>query len=212
MVDWETRYDLMLYHLYRVSRIKQQFPSCVSLSTEAPLFGLSTLLPGGTRGIRRSKMRILLEVVVRESAFAELPEFRLWDSDGRRVLAIVQLPKADGSRSPLAVAVLSLPFLFNQLASAGVKEVGWKGYIPSGRLRPASAWMVYGELRETDLLEARNKALEIARTNGMKLDPDPAEGKVGLLGEIDLAELLKGSSGSGGSGSSGSGSNHSRLK
>jgi len=133
-------------------------------------------------------MRILLEVAVRESAFAEFAEYRLWDSDGRRVLAVVQLPKSD--RSPLASAMLSLPFLFNQMAQAGVKEIGWKGYIPSGRLRPASAWMVYGEIREPDLVEARKKALEIAKTNGMKLDPDPAEGRVGMLGELDLSKLL----------------------
>ena len=38
MVDWETRYDLMLYHLYRVSWFNQfNSPSCVSLSTEDPL-------------------------------------------------------------------------------------------------------------------------------------------------------------------------------
>jgi hypothetical protein len=134
-------------------------------------------------------MRILLEVVVRESAFSEAAEYRLWDADGRRVLAVVTLPKTD--RSPLADAVLSLPFLFNQFASAGVKEVGWKGFIPAGRLRPSSAWMVYGELREPDLIEARQRALEIAKSNGIRLDPDPAEGRVGMLGEIDLAGLLK---------------------
>jgi len=134
-------------------------------------------------------MRILLEVVVRESAFEELAEYRLWDENGRRVLAVVQVAPSD--RSPLAAALLALPFLFNQMAQAGVKEIGWKGYIPSGRLRPASAWMVYGELREPDLVEARRKALEVAKAHGIKLDPDPAEGKVGLLGEIDLAELLK---------------------
>ncbi|KUO41477.1 MAG: hypothetical protein APZ16_07280 [Candidatus Hadarchaeum yellowstonense] len=134
-------------------------------------------------------MRILLEVVVRESAFAELPEYRLWDEDGRRVLAVVQIPRSE-QRSPLADALLSLPYLFNQFASAGVKEVGWKGYIPSGRLRPASAWLLYGEVREPDLAEARAKALDIARSNGIRLDPDPAEGKVGKLGELDLAGLL----------------------
>jgi len=149
-------------------------------------------------------MRILLEVVVRESAFAELPEFRLWDEDGRRILAVVQIPKTE--RSPLAGALLSLPYLFNQMAHAGVREVGWKGFVPSG------AWLVYGEIFQPDLIQAREKALEIAKAHGIKLDPDPAEGKVGLLGEIDLAELLKGSSGSGGSGSIGSVSNRSRLK
>jgi hypothetical protein len=133
-------------------------------------------------------MRILLEVVVRESAFSESAEYRLWDADGRRVLAVVQIPKTE--RSPLASALMALPFLFNQMAQAGVKEVGWKGFVPSGFLRPASAWLVYGELRETDLLDARSKALETAKTNGMKLDPDPAEGKVGLLGEIDLSRVL----------------------
>jgi hypothetical protein len=169
---------------------------------------LSTLLPGVTRGIRRSKMRILLEVVVRESAFEEAAEYRLWDADGRRVLAVVTLPKNE-QRSPLADAVLSLPFLFNQLSGAGVKEVGWKGYIPSGFLRPSSAWCFYGELRDPDLVEARNRALEIAKNNGIRLDPDPAEGRVGKLGEIDLAELLKGSSGSG---ATSTGSNRSRLR
>jgi len=135
-------------------------------------------------------MRILLEVLVRESAFSESAEYRLWDSDGRRVLAVVQLPKSD--RSPLAAALLSLPFLFNQLAGAGVKEVGWKGFVPSGFLRPASAWLFYGEIREPDLIQAREKAFELASAHGIKLDPDPAEGKVGLLGEIDLAKLLSG--------------------
>ena len=158
-------------------------------------------------------MRILLEVVVRESAFSEAAEYRLWDENGRKVLAVVQLPKAEGSRSPLAVAVLSLPYLVNQLAGAGVQEVGWKGYIPSGRLGPASAWMVYGELREPDLLEARSRAIEAAEAAGIKLDPDPAAGRVGKLGELDLAKLLNGSSDSGGSASTGSNhSRHSRLK
>ena len=132
-------------------------------------------------------MRIVIELFVPRSESAT--EFRLWDENGRRVLAVVTLPKSD--RSPLAQAMLALPELFNQLSSAGVKEVGWKGFVPSGRLRPASAWLVYGDVREPDLIEAREKALQVAKTNGMKLDPDPAEGKVGLLGEIDLAELLK---------------------
>ena len=132
-------------------------------------------------------MRIVIELFVPRSESAT--EFRLWDESGRKVLAVVQVAPTD--RSPLAQAMLALPELFNQLSSAGVKEVGWKGFVPSGRLRPASAWLVYGDVREPDLIEAREKALQVAKTNGMKLDPDPAEGKVGMLGEIDLAELLK---------------------
>ena len=156
-------------------------------------------------------MRILLEVVVRESAFSESAEYRLWDENGRRVLAVVQVAPTD--RSPLAAALLALPELFNQLSGAGVKEVGWKGFVPSGRLRPASAWLVYGELREPDLLEARSRAIEAAEAAGIKLDPDPAAGRVGKLGELDLAKLLNGSSDSGGSASTGSNhSRHSRLK
>jgi hypothetical protein len=157
-------------------------------------------------------MRIVLEFVVRESAFAELPEFRLWDAEGRRVLAVVQLPTRDG-RSPLAEALLSLPYLFNQLANAGVREVGWKGFIPSGRLRTASAWLIYGEIREPDLVEARKKALDVAKSAGINLDPDPASGRVGKLGELDLAQLLGGSgSSSTSAGSSSSASVRSRLK
>jgi len=155
-------------------------------------------------------MRILLEVFVPRSEDVPV-EFRLWDESGRKVLAVVQVAPTD--RSPLAAALLALPELFNQLGGAGVQEVGWKGFVPTGRLRPASAWLVYGEIKEPDLIQAREKALEIARSSGIRLDPDPAEGKVGKLGEIDLAELLKGSSGSGGSGSGGSNhSRHSRLK
>ena len=154
-------------------------------------------------------MRIVIELFVPRSESAT--EFRLWDENGRRVLAVVTLPKSD--RSPLAQAMLALPELFNQLSSAGVKEVGWKGFVPAGRLRPASAWLLYGDVREPDLVQAREKALEVARAHGIRLDPDPAEGKVGLLGEIDLAELLNGSSDSGGSASTGSNhSRHSRLK
>ena len=156
-------------------------------------------------------MRILLEVVVRESDFSEAAEYRLWDESGRKVLAVVQVAPTD--RSALASALLALPALVQELANAGVRELGWKGFVPAGRLRPASAWLLYGDVREPDLVQAREKALEVARAHGIRLDPDPAEGKVGLLGEIDLAELLKGSSGSGGSGSGGSNhSRHSRLK
>ena len=155
-------------------------------------------------------MRILLEVVVRESDFSEAAEYRLWDESGRKVLAVVQVAPTD--RSALASALLALPALVQELANAGVRELGWKGFVPAGRLRPASAWLLYGDVREPDLVQAREKALEVARAHGIRLDPDPAEGKVGLLGEIDLAELLKGSSGSGGSGSIGSVSNRSRLK
>ena len=133
-------------------------------------------------------MRIVIELFVPRSEDVPV-EFRLWDESGRKVLAVVQVAPTD--RSPLAQAMLALPELFNQLSSAGVKEVGWKGFVPSGRLRPASAWLVYGDVREPDLIEAREKALQVAKTNGMKLDPDPAEGKVGMLGEIDLAGLLK---------------------
>ena len=154
-------------------------------------------------------MRIVIELFVPRSESAT--EFRLWDENGRRVLAVVQLPKTD--RSPLAQAMLALPELFNQLGGAGVQEVGWKGFVPSGRLRPASAWLVYGELREPDLLEARSRAIEAAEAAGIKLDPDPAAGRVGKLGELDLAKLLNGSSDSGGSASTGSNhSRHSRLK
>ena len=154
-------------------------------------------------------MRIVIELFVPRSESAT--EFRLWDENGRRVLAVVTLPKSD--RSPLAAALLALPELFNQLGGAGVQEVGWKGFVPAGRLRPASAWLLYGDVREPDLVQAREKALEIAKTNGMKLDPDPAAGRVGKLGELDLAKLLNGSSDSGGSASTGSNhSRHSRLK
>ena len=154
-------------------------------------------------------MRIVIELFVPRSESAT--EFRLWDSDGKKVLAVVQVAPTD--RSPLAAALLALPELFNQLSGAGVKEVGWKGFVPAGRLRPASAWLLYGDVREPDLVQAREKALEIAKTNGMKLDPDPAAGRVGKLGELDLAKLLNGSSDSGGSASTGSNhSRHSRLK
>jgi len=155
-------------------------------------------------------MRIVIELFVPRSEDVPV-EFRLWDESGRKVLAVVQVAPTD--RSPLAQAMLALPELFNQLSSAGVKEVGWKGFVPAGRLRPASAWLLYGDVREPDLVQAREKALEVARAHGIRLDPDPAEGKVGLLGEIDLAELLNGSSDSGGSASTGSNhSRHSRLK
>jgi len=93
-------------------------------------------------------------------------------------------------RSPLAWALLSFSELINQLGQAGVKEVGWAGSIPPGRLRPASAWLVYGEVREDDLLAARQAAIEAAARYGMSFDPDPAEGRVGKLGELDLAQLL----------------------
>jgi len=133
-------------------------------------------------------MRIVIELFVPRSEDVPV-EFRLWDESGRKVLAVVQVAPTD--RSPLAQAMLALPELFNQLSSAGVREVGWKGFVPTGRLRPASAWLLYGDVREPDLVQAREKALEVARAHGIRLDPDPAEGKVGLLGEIDLAELLK---------------------
>jgi len=141
-------------------------------------------------------MRVMLELFVPRSNEAPV-EYRLWGSDGKKVLAVVQVPSSD--RSPLAAALLALPELFNQLANAGVKELGWKGFVPAGRLRPASAWLVYGEIREPDLLQAREKALQVASSAGMKLDPDPAEGKVGKLGELDLAKLLSNASGNKGS-------------
>ncbi|KUO41476.1 MAG: hypothetical protein APZ16_07275 [Candidatus Hadarchaeum yellowstonense] len=139
-------------------------------------------------------------------------EFRLWGSDGKKVLAVVQVPSSD--RSPLAAALLAMPELLSQLAKAGVKELGWKGFVPSGRLRPASAWLLYGEIREPDLLEARKKALEIAESAGIRLDPDPAAGRVGRLGELDIAKLLAnaGNKGSDSKGSVNSSSVRSRLR
>ena len=47
----------------------------------------------------------------------------------------------------------------------------------------------------------------------IRLDPDPAEGKVGKLGEVDLAKLLSaGNESSGNKGSVNSSSVRSRLK
>jgi hypothetical protein len=152
-------------------------------------------------------MRILLELFVPRSEGVSA-EFRLWDESGRKVLAVVQIPKTE--RSPLASALLALPDLVKELANAGVKELGWKGFVPSGRLRPASAWLLYGEVREPDLLESRKKALEIAKSAGIKFDTDPAEGKVGKLGELDLSKLLV-NAGKGSSSASNS-SVRSRLK
>jgi len=155
-------------------------------------------------------MRILLEVFVPRSEGVPV-EFRLWDSDGKKVLAVVQI--GDSDRSALATALLSLPELLAQFASAGVREVGWKGFVPTGRLRPASAWLFYGEIREPDLVEARSRALQVAEASGIRLDPDPAEGKVGRLGEVDLAKLLSaGNESSGNKGSVNSSSVRSRLK
>jgi len=152
-------------------------------------------------------MRVLLELFVPRSDAAV--EFRLWDESGRKVLAVVQVPESD--RSALATAMLALPDLLSQLSAAGVKSIGWKGFIPSGRLRPASAWLFYGELREPDLVEARAKAVGVAESAGIKLDPDPAAGRVGKLGEVDLTKLLS-DAGSNKSSSSPSSSVRSRLK
>jgi len=152
-------------------------------------------------------MRVLLELFVPRSDAAV--EFRLWDESGRKVLAVVQVPESD--RSALATAMLALPDLLSQLSAAGVKSIGWKRFIPSGRLRPASAWLFYGELREPDLVEARAKAVGVAESAGIKLDPDPAAGRVGKLGEVDLTKLLS-DAGSNKSSSSPSSSVRSRLK
>jgi len=155
-------------------------------------------------------MRLLLELFVPRNEDAQV-EFRLWNSEGRRVLAVVQVEPSD--RSALASALLSLPALVQELAKAGVKELGWKGFVPAGRLRPASAWLFYGEIREPDLVEARNKAIEVAKKCGIRLDQDPAEGKVGRLGEVDLAKLLASDSkGSVDKGSGNGNSVRSRLK
>jgi hypothetical protein len=154
-------------------------------------------------------MRLLLELFVPRSESAA--EFRLWDSDGRRVLAVVQIGASD--RSALASALLALPALFQELAKAGVREIGWKGFVPVGRLRPASAWLVYGDIKESDLLDARAKALELAASSGIKLDPDPAVGRVGKLGELDLGKLLAAGNKGSDSKSSGNGTSvRSRLK
>ena len=155
-------------------------------------------------------MRVMLELFVPRNEDVPV-EYRLWDADGRKVLAVVQVPSA--GRSPLASALLSLPELFNQLAHAGVRELGWRGFVPSGRLRPASAWLIYGDVREPDLIEARSRALQVAEASGIRLDPDPAEGKVGKLGEVDLAKLLSaGNESSGNKGSVNTSSVRSRLK
>ena len=156
-------------------------------------------------------MRVMLELFVPRNEDVPV-EYRLWDESGRKVLAVVQVPSSD--RSPLATAMLALPDLLSQLAHAGVRELGWRGFVPAGRLRPASAWLVYGDIREQDLIQAREEALEVAKANGIKLDPDPAEGKVGKLGEVDLSKLLAnaGNKGSVNKGSVNSSSVRSRLK
>jgi hypothetical protein len=154
-------------------------------------------------------MRVMLELFVPKANDVQV-EFRLWDENGRKVLAVVQVPTSD--RSPLAQAMLALPELLAQLANAGVREIGWRGFVPSGRLRPASAWLLYGEVREPDLVEAREKALEVAKSAGIKLDPDPAAGRVGRLGELDLGKLLSNNKSSVDKGSVNSSSVRSRLK
>jgi len=156
-------------------------------------------------------MRVMLELFVPKGTDVPV-EYRLWDESGRKVLAVVQVPSSD--RSPLATAMLALPDLLSQLAHAGVRELGWRGFVPSGRLRPASAWLIYGDVREPDLVEAREKALEVAKSAGIRLDPDPAEGKVGRLGEVDLSKLLAnaGNKGSDNKGSVNTSSVRARLK
>ena len=156
-------------------------------------------------------MRVMLELFVPKGTDVPV-EFRLWDESGRKVLAVVQVPSS--GRSPLAAALLALPELLAQLSAAGVREIGWKGFIPSGRLRPASAWLVYGDIKESDLLDARAKALELAASSGIKLDQDPAAGRIGKLGELNLSDLLNnsGNKGSDNKGSVNTSSVRARLK
>ena len=149
-------------------------------------------------------MKVLLSLFIRaaveaaESAAAQaVAEFRIYLPGERSPRAVIEVPgNSERKRSPLALALLAFPELIDQLGQAGVREVGWAGSVPPGRLRPASAWLMFGEVREEDLLAARRSAIETADRYGISFAPDPAEGRVGKLGEINLAQLLsKGRSG-----------------
>ncbi|GIV21924.1 MAG: hypothetical protein KatS3mg023_3675 [Armatimonadota bacterium] len=95
--------------------------------------------------------------------------------------------KREQNQKPLSAALLALPDLAQVLVQAGVKEIAFKPG-NDGRLSHAE-WLFHGRLANEDLLQARQRALEILSQAGVKV-AEPAVKEV-ELGDSSLADIIR---------------------
>jgi hypothetical protein len=95
--------------------------------------------------------------------------------------------KREQNQKPLSAALLALPDLCQVLVNAGVKEIA---FTPGrdGRMSHAE-WLFHGRLANEDLIQSRQRAMEILSAAGVKV-AEPSLKEV-ELGDSSLADIIR---------------------